>query len=176
MSDARTKLDLIYQDVLGDVHALLEQIESLNKRIPATTDNAVMRLEKQVTALSIAAQQLQDTSVRELGALAKAIDDHTVRSLERSLAEAKQRVDEAVKASVTKALGDASIYKAVNDAVADVKQSSAVLKDEVNKLKAREIRIQEQVEGNKMVLPVLFIAGLASLMGAVLGVLITRLV
>lgn len=172
MSDARTKLDLIYQDVLGDVHALLEQIESLNNRIPATTDNAVMRLEKQVTALSIAAQQLQDTSVRELGALAKAIDDHTVRSLERSLAEAKQRVDEAVKASVTKALGDASIYKAVNDAVADVKQSSAVLKDEVNKLKAREIRIQESASQG---VNIGLIAALASLMGAVAGVLITKL-
>lgn len=172
MSDARTKLDLIYLDVLGDVHALLEKVELLKSGIPATADQAVMRLEKQVTALSITAQKLQDTSVRELGTLAKAIDEHTVRSLDRSIAEAKQRVDEAVRATVTKALSDASIYKAVADAVAEIQQSSAVLKEEVLKLKAREIRIQERAaQGVNIGL----IAAIASLMGALAGVLITKL-
>lgn len=172
MSDARTKLDLIYQDVLGDVHALLEQIDALKLSIPATTDKTVMRLEKLVSELTIAAQQLQDCSVRELSTLAKAVDDRTARHLERSLAEAKQQVNDVVKASVTKALSDASVYQSIADATAEFKQSAAVLKEEVIKLKAREIRIQESASQG---VNIGLIAALASLMGAVAGVLITKL-
>lgn len=95
MGDARTKLDILYQDVLGDVGDLVSRIERLDDGFPGLVDqinNAAARLESATTAIqerlaklatmeaskavSQVRQELIDERIKQEGELQKAVNTH----------------------------------------------------------------------------------------------------
>lgn len=58
MSEARTKLDILYQNVLGDVKEILDQMDALKAGLPNAFDGAMTDLQNQTENLSSTAEKL----------------------------------------------------------------------------------------------------------------------
>jgi hypothetical protein len=63
MADARSKLDILYQDALGDIDALLTRIENMDVGITRQADEAVERLTFTMGVLEKAGQAFRDSSL-----------------------------------------------------------------------------------------------------------------
>jgi len=46
MADARSKLDILYQDVLGEIHEVINRVDALKADIPSAADQAAQKLKK----------------------------------------------------------------------------------------------------------------------------------
>lgn len=58
MSEARTKLDILYQNVLGDVKEILDHMDALKAGLPNAFDGAMTDLKNQTDNLSSTAEKL----------------------------------------------------------------------------------------------------------------------
>jgi prefoldin subunit 5 len=58
MSEARTKLDILYQDVLGDVKEILDHMDALKVELPNAFEGSVTSLQKQSDNLTSTAEKL----------------------------------------------------------------------------------------------------------------------
>lgn len=58
MSDARTKLDILYQDVLGDVKEILDHMDALKAGLPNAFEGSITSLKNQTDNLTSTAEKL----------------------------------------------------------------------------------------------------------------------
>ena len=58
MSEARTKLDILYQDVLGDVKEILDHMDALKAGLPNTFEGSITSLKNQTDNLISTAEKL----------------------------------------------------------------------------------------------------------------------
>lgn len=61
MSEARTKLDFLYQNVLGDVKEILDQMDALKEDLPNSLDGAIALIQTQNHHISSAAEKLNQS-------------------------------------------------------------------------------------------------------------------
>lgn len=61
MSEARTKLDILYQNVLGDVKEILDHMDALKAGLPNAFDGAMTDLKNQTGSLTSTAEKINQT-------------------------------------------------------------------------------------------------------------------
>ena len=76
MADARSKLDILYQDVLGEIHEVINRVDSLKADIRNTADQAAQKLELQTGTMLAAADKLRGV----LDEMAKQLADEAERT------------------------------------------------------------------------------------------------
>ena len=62
MSDARTKLDILYQEVLGDVKEVLDRMDQLKIELPNVFDGAIALIQIEHKNISLSADKLNALS------------------------------------------------------------------------------------------------------------------
>lgn len=114
MADARSKLDVLYHDVLGDIHDVIQRVERLQAELPAAADSVGDKLNVQTGHYLVAAEKLAGV----LKGMSEEIDRSAAQAaaqasmaaqLDISLAATKaasQAVSQAVGAEVTKVIAD----------------------------------------------------------------------
>lgn len=73
MNEARSKIDILYQDVLGDIHEVLTKVDGLKVELPALADDVAAKLSgvlKEVADASAAARAATQSAERLCGRLA----------------------------------------------------------------------------------------------------------
>src|SRR5688572_30005744 len=58
MSEARTKLDILYQNVLGDVKEILDHMDSLKAGLPNAFEGSITSLKNQTDSLTSMAEKI----------------------------------------------------------------------------------------------------------------------
>ncbi|MGG5149213.1 hypothetical protein [Alcaligenes aquatilis] len=88
-SGARTKLDLLYHEVLGEVAGLVDRLENATQSLDA--------VQKHMQSMADAQQVLPDQLSRHLtatmGAAAKPINQHTQHAIQTMLNDTSNRLD-----------------------------------------------------------------------------------
>jgi len=79
MADARSKLDILYQDVLGEIHEVINRVDALKADIPSAADQAAQKLELQTGTMLAAADKLRGV----LGEMAKQVDNYADTATKR---------------------------------------------------------------------------------------------
>lgn len=104
MADARSKLDILYQDVLGEIHEIINRVETLKADIPSAADKAIQRLERQTGTMMAASAKneklllarvdeltLAIASLKDLdGAMQQAARQHAAKAIAPLLKELNQ--------------------------------------------------------------------------------------
>lgn len=91
MVDARTKLDIIYQEAMGDVHEILDRVDVLKAELPAAADALGDKLNVQTGHYLVAAEKLA------------AVLQGMAGEIDRAAAQAAVTAGEAVKLDVRQA-------------------------------------------------------------------------
>lgn len=86
MADARTKLDILYQDVLGDVSDLIKRIELIEGNIPEIGESIRKEADRLENALATLKNGMNDAAVQ--------IDQRIALSVENSRAKAENSLNE----------------------------------------------------------------------------------
>jgi ElaB/YqjD/DUF883 family membrane-anchored ribosome-binding protein len=131
---ARTKLDILYQDILGDVREILDRVEKLKEGLPAASNEAAGKLKVQVENILDAARLLG----QGLNDISKQVDVHT-QAAARNAAEA---IKLDIKQSVADNIQEISskMLKPEMKKVADEFEASSKNLD--SSIKAIEARMQ----------------------------------
>lgn len=96
MADARSKLDILYQDALGDIDAILTRIENVDVGITRQTDEAVERLTMTIGALDKASQVFRDSSL----SYGKQVNGKLTEIYEQTVAVTRVRAEQDANAIV----------------------------------------------------------------------------
>lgn len=96
---ARRKLDIIYEDVLGDVGEILNRVDSLKADLPRTADQMVDKLKLQTGHYLAAAEKL--------GGVLVGMKQEVDRAAAQAAATAGEAAKLDVRRAVTQAAGDA---------------------------------------------------------------------
>jgi hypothetical protein len=96
MADARSKLDILYQDALGDIDAILTRIENVDVGITRQTDEAVERLTMTIGALDKAGQSFRDSSLT----YGKQVNGKLTEIYEQTVAVTRTRAEQDANAIV----------------------------------------------------------------------------
>lgn len=150
MADARSKLEFLYQDVLGDVADLVRRIEQAEDRMPELaekTNAAAVRLESATTAIQ-----------NKLAQMARAETDKALEEARQELANERMRQE----AELQKALGAyiAKIGNATNNAVTPA--ADKLLSVALDAIREREVLAKEKAEHpallERLARPLLYVA------------------
>jgi hypothetical protein len=169
MTDARSKLDILYQDVLGDVGDLVERVEALKSDLPAAFDEAAGRLQGEVVNL-LSAVRLIEQKITEQAGL---IDSHANDAAKSAAEGVKLDVRASVKESMHQIAQDVlttEILEAKGKVSVEIARLEAVTTNAVNRIQqAQELLRQERMAN-------LFICGAASFFGYGLFFIFQKLV
>lgn len=103
MGDARSKLDILYQDVLGEIHDVISQVETLRKDVDAASGNAAARIEVQAGVMVAAAERLQrQVDLVASAAVMKSVEAGKADLRKAAADAASEAMREAVSAEVTR--------------------------------------------------------------------------
>lgn len=158
MGDARTKLDILYQDVLGDVSDLVSRIERLDDGFPDLAEKinaAAARLESASGVIQERLQQLAtDEAKKAISEVRQGLNDERIRQ--------EVELQKFVNLQFGK-LGEAA-YKAVQPA------SDKLLSVALDAMRERENLVKKQAENpglvEQLMKPLLYVA-----MGAAIAVI-----
>ena len=108
MADARSKLDILYHDVLGEIHEVINRVDTLKAEIPNAADQAAQKLELQTGTMLAAADKLRGV----LSDMAKQVDEYADTATKQAVEAGKLDVRKAAVAAATE-----SVRGAVGDEV-----------------------------------------------------------
>lgn len=131
MSDARTKLDILYRDVVGDVADLLDKVEALNKSLPFVAgeiDAKLLPLREELAALvgriSVDAEKLVQNSRNDILRTGQSqqieLKEYANKLLEKQAEKASEVVNSAVSLAVARSI-EQPIRGAVDEVIAVAK-------------------------------------------------------
>lgn len=150
MGDARTKLDILYQDILGDVGDLLTRVERLNERFPELADevnNSASRLESASTLIQ---QRLDEYAKKEAGKAAALERQALIDERTRQEAELQKAVNAHISA----------ISNAARNAVTPA--ADKLLSVALDAIREREVLAKEKAEHpallERLARPLLYVA------------------
>lgn len=123
MSDARTKIDFLYKEVLGDVHTVLEQMESLKQEIPAAADAMADKLNVQTGHYLLAAEKLGAV----LKGMSEEIDRAAVQAAGQASAAVKHDIGQAATQAASQAVS-ASMGNEVDKLLASMREASNLVR------------------------------------------------
>lgn len=169
MSDARSKLDILYQDVLGDVGNLVERVEALKSELPAACDEAAGKLQGEAANL-LSATRLIAQKITEQTAL---IDSHAKAAAGNAAEAVKLDVRASVKEGMQQIAQEvltAEILDAKGKVSAEIARLEAVTTNAVSRIQqAQELLKQERMAN-------LFICAVASFAGFAVFFIFQKLV
>lgn len=117
MSDARTKLDILYHDVLGDIHELFTKLDLLRTELPNTIGAAKKPIEELTSRLEGVAIDI-DTSMDSLRVALNYAEDN-----------AKNRLAAEAEAAINNAQN--TLYKTAQKAITDGFAVNPKFKDKI---------------------------------------------
>lgn len=123
MTDARTKIEFLYKEVLGDVHTVLEQMESLKQEIPAAADAMADKLNVQTGHYLMAAEKLSAV----LKGMSEEIDRAAVQAANQASAAVKHDIGQAASLAASQAVS-ASMGKEVDKLLASMREASKLVR------------------------------------------------
>lgn len=147
--DARTKLDIIYNDVLKDIRDVLDKIDQIKVDIPASIQQSVdVSIEKSNASFNNLTETLSEIEPAiqraiaaeteraeiQVGILADAAERLNAAALDlgqKRLASVSDSIDTAVRTAVKGAV-DSSLTGAVTENIADIKTELGKLFSSVN--------------------------------------------
>lgn len=133
MSDARTKIEFLYKEVLGDVHTVLEHMENLKKEFPLAADSMADKLNVQTGHYLMAAEKLADV----LQNMSQEIDRSAAQAAVTAGESAKLDIRKAAAAAATEVVGQtvgdevAKIVNQVNNAANNLVTQTGAAKHEI---------------------------------------------
>lgn len=129
MADARTKIEFLYKEVLGDVHTVLEQMESLKQEIPAAADAMADKLNVQTGHYLMAAEKLSAV----LKGMSEEIDRAAVQAANQASAAVKHDIGQAASLAASQAVS-ASMGKEVDKLLASMREASKLVRWKFSKV------------------------------------------
>lgn len=168
---ARTKIDFLYRQVLGEVHDVVTRVESIKETVPAAAAAAAERLKTQTAGLENAALKLRDGFIT----LSKKVDEHSKAAINAATAVGKAEIretaveaaKEAIQTTVGKEVGDA--VQSINDAAASLTGKAKQAKDDI------EAKADAMTWGARKLVAVVAVTGLVTgLAAGIAGGLIVR--
>lgn len=103
MSDARTKLDILYQEVLGDVKEVLDRMDLLKLDLPNTFDEAISLIQIERKNITRSADKLSSDSQD----IVLKIEEYVQASAKNAADEAKLNFSQAAADSLNSLIKDA---------------------------------------------------------------------
>lgn len=133
MSEARTKMEFLYKDTLGDIHDLVSRVEDIKKGVPDTVAEAVQRLETSADAAASKLKTHSDSYViaarniqRAMLDLARRVDEYSNTSNKAAGEVAKAEIREAAKEAASRAIA-AAVGTDVGNAVRAIDKAADLL-------------------------------------------------
>lgn len=123
MADARSKLDILYQDVLGDIHDVITKVESLKNEFPIAADAMVDKLNVQAGHYLVAAEKL--------AGVLKGMSDEIDRSAAQAAAQASTAAQLDIRLAATKAASQAvsqAVGAEVTKVIAQIEAAGRLIK------------------------------------------------
>lgn len=133
MSEARTKLDILYQDVLGDVKEILDHMDALKAGLPNAFEGSVTSLLKQSDDLASIAERL----IQNGNDITKRIDAYVTAAASNAADAVKVNVRQAVSECLHTLILDnllPLIQKANTNSEDSLKRLLSISKDIENKI------------------------------------------
>lgn len=130
---ARRKLDIIYEDVLGDVGEILNRVDALKAELPATADKMTEKLEVQTGHYVAAAEKLSSV----LKAMMQQVDRSAAQAAAAATQTAKLDIQRAATLAasdaISRAVGDevGKVVSRINTAAGDLVKSASDAKKEI---------------------------------------------
>jgi len=133
MVDARTKLDIMYQDALGDVRDILDRVDTLKAELPAAADSLGDKLNVQTGHYIMAAERLagvlqamsQEIDRRAAQAVVTAGETAKLDIRQTAAAAAADAISQTVGAEIAKVVGQ------VNNAANNLVTQTGAAKHEI---------------------------------------------
>jgi len=122
MADARSKLDILYQDVLGDIHDVITKVESLKGEFPAAADAMADKLNVQAGHYLAAAEQLAGV----LKGMSEEIDRSAVQAVAQASAAAKLDIGQAAAQAASQAVSQA-VGAEVKEIIGQIKTAGRLI-------------------------------------------------
>lgn len=166
MAEPRSKLDILYQDVLGDLHDVLIRVETLKAEIPAAADKMGDALNTQAGNYLAAAEK----AAAVLADLASQVDAYADASAKQAAEAAKLDIRQAATQAASEAV-QAEIGKEIQGVVGLINQAARNLVTETDKARGAINAASQQVRwgwGKGVVVMVAgsFIGGLVAMASA----------
>lgn len=133
MVDARTKLDIMYQDALGDVRDILDRVDTLKAELPAAADSLGDKLNVQTGHYLMAAEKLAGV----LQAMSQEIDRRAAQAVVTAGETAKLDIRQAAAAAAADAVSQtvggeiAKVVGHVNNAANNLVTQTSAAKHEI---------------------------------------------
>lgn len=136
MSDARTKLDLIYKHVVGDVSELLDKVEKLQSSLPGVAVEVEAQLKEVLGEISESIGMLQNDKerlVQKTKLEVAAVADVKAADLQKAVDGMLGQVGAAAKSAVVGAIVPA-VNLPVSEAVKAIKEAASALAESTKAL------------------------------------------
>lgn len=140
MADARSKLDILYQDVLGEIHEVINRVDALKADIPSAADQAAQKLELQTGTMLAAADKLRGV----LGEMAKQVDNYADTATKKAVEAGKLDVQKAAVTAASESVRVA-VGEEVRAVVAEVTQAAQQLAAEAERTRGSISAASRQV-------------------------------
>lgn len=166
MSDARTKLDILYQEVLGDVKEVLDRMDQLKIELPDVFDGAIALIQIEHKNISLSADKLNAGSqdiVSKIEAYVQASAKSAADAAKLDISQATaDSVNVLIKGSLQPILLQANIdarsnldeLRMISENILHASESATnnainSLNSAINKLKKNVEKEMEKIEVNK---------------------------
>jgi ribosome-associated translation inhibitor RaiA len=166
MSDARTKLDILYQEVLGDVKEVLDRMDQLKIELPNVFDGAIALIQIEHKNISLSANKLNAGSqdiVSKIEAYVQASAKSAADAAKLDIRQATaDSVNVLIKGSLQPILLQANIdarsnldeLRMISENILAASESATnnainSLNSAINKLKKDVEKEMEKIEANK---------------------------
>ena len=135
MADARTKLDIIYQDVLGDVHEILNRVDTLKSELPAAADAMADKLNIQTGNYLAAAGKLAEVLQNMSQEIDRAAAQAAATAGESARLDVRQAATQAASGAIRDTVGAEvrEVVGFINEAAANLVQEAERSKTEISK-------------------------------------------
>lgn len=151
--DARTKLDILYNDVLQDIRGVLDKMDALKVEIPASiqqsVDKTVEKSNASFNSLNATLSEIEPAIQRaiaaeteraeiQVGTLVQAAEKLNAAATElgrKRLDSLSGSIDKTVKDAVDKAIGD-TLTRAISSSIMDVKHELAEIEKSAKRIAA----------------------------------------
>lgn len=139
-NDARSKLDILYQDVLGEIHEVITRVESLKIEMPAVANEAAQKLEVQTGTMLAAADKLRGV----LAEMAHQVDEYADTATKAAVEAGKVDIRQAAVLAATESVRS-TVGAEVRAVVAQVTEAAAQLTREAERTQSSISAASRQV-------------------------------
>lgn len=128
MADSRSKLDILYNDVLGDITEVINNLENIKTDIPAAVNDATSKIELQTGHLIAVANDLNKIIL----SMGSKIDEYASASVNSAIEAGKLDINKVITLAAKDAL-KSQIGREVNEVVGFINEAAKELVTETQR-------------------------------------------